>query len=54
MNINHDISEDEYYYKNYMSVLNGPYDTKKQQIIEKETKRFEELHQKSSQASLDL
>ncbi|WP_455684108.1 hypothetical protein [Thomasclavelia sp.] len=54
MSVNHDISEDEYYYKNYMSALNGPYDAKKQQIIEKETKRFEELHQKSNQASIDL
>lgn len=37
-----------------MKILEGPYDQEKQKIIEKETLRFEELHQQSLQAENDF
>lgn len=54
INLNYDLSTDEYYYQNYMKILEGPYDQEKQKIIEKETLRFEELHQQSLQAENDF
>ena len=54
MNLNYNISTDEYYYQNYMKVLEGPYNQEKQKIIEKETTRFEELHQQSLQAKTNF
>ena len=54
MNLNYNISTDEYYYQNYMKVLEDPYDQEKQKIIKKETIRFEQLHQQSLQAETDF
>lgn len=54
INSNHDKSTDEYYYQSYMKVLEGPYTQKKQRIVEKEIKRFEELQQQRSNAEADF
>ena len=54
INLNYDVTTDEYYYQNYMKILEGPYDQEKQKIIEKETLRFEEPHQQSLQAENDF
>ena len=50
INLNYDVTTDE----NYMKILEGPYDQEKQKIIEKETLRFEELHQQNLQAENDF